>query len=100
MGIFFTQWIVAPEDGENLLPENTDLAKLLKKRDLKFSALDLTRNEAEHWRKKVEVLEELRPQFESEGNLNLYNYRYTEAARYANWDSSRRSRYLYRITLS
>jgi cyclopropane fatty-acyl-phospholipid synthase-like methyltransferase len=100
MGIFFTQWIVNPEDRENLLPENTDLAKLLKKRNLEFSAFDLTRNEAEHWRKKVEVLEELKPQFEAEGNLNLYNYRYTEAARYAGWDLSTRSRYLYHIRLS
>ncbi|HLM01529.1 MAG TPA: methyltransferase domain-containing protein, partial [Pyrinomonadaceae bacterium] len=100
IGIFYTQWITSLAERENLLPENTDLAKLLKKRGLKFSALDLTANEAAHWRKKVEVLEELKPEFEREGNLNLYNYRYTEAARYANWDLEKRSRYLYHITLS
>ena len=100
IGIFFTQWINDLADKENLLPENTDLAKILGKYDLKFRALDLSRNEAEHWRKKVEVLEEMKPQFEREGNLKLYNYRYSEAARYANWDSAKRSRYLYRVTLS
>jgi len=99
-GIFFTQWINAAEDKENLLPENTDLAISLKKYDLKFSTLDLTKNEAAHWRKKVAVLEELKPEFEREGNLKLYNYRYTEAARYAAWDLAKRSRYLYHITLS
>ena len=100
VGIFFTQWINHLAARENLLPENTDLAKILKKYDLKFRALDLTENEAEHWRKKVEVLEELKPRFEREGNLKLYNYRYSEAARYANWDLARRSRYFYHITLS
>jgi ubiquinone/menaquinone biosynthesis C-methylase UbiE len=100
IGVFFTQWINRLEDKKNLLPENTDLAKLLKKYDLRFSALDLTENEAEHWRKKVEVLEALKPQFEQEGNLDLYNYRYSEAARYANWDLEKRSRYLYHILLS
>jgi ubiquinone/menaquinone biosynthesis C-methylase UbiE len=100
IGIFFTQWINNLADKENLQPENTDLAKLLEKHDLKFSALDLTENEAEHWRKKVEVLEALKPQFEREGNLSLYNYRYGEAARYANWDLEKRSRYLYHILLS
>ena len=100
IGIFYTQWINKLADRENLLPENTDLAKILEKCDLKFSALDFTGNEAEHWRKKVEVLEELKPRFEREGNLNLYNYRYTEAARYANWDLAKRSRHLYHISLS
>lgn len=100
IGIFYTQWINDLAESENLLPENTYLAKLLEKYDLKFRALDLTPNEAGHWRKKVEVLEEMKPQFEREGNLNLYNYRYTEAARYANWDLEKRSRYLYHITLS
>ncbi|HEX9961333.1 MAG TPA: methyltransferase domain-containing protein [Pyrinomonadaceae bacterium] len=100
IGIFYTQGINNLADRENLLPENTDLAKLLEKYDLKYRTLDLTESEAEHWRKKVAVLEELKPQFEREGNLNLYNYRYAEAARYANWDLEKRSRYLYHITLS
>ncbi|MCA1624388.1 MAG: class I SAM-dependent methyltransferase [Acidobacteria bacterium] len=100
MGIFYTQWISNLEDKENLLPENTALAIVLKKHSLKFTALDLTENEAEHWQKKVDVLEELKPQFEKEGNLDLYNYRLNEAVRYANWDLRKRSRYLYHIWLN
>jgi len=100
MGIFFTQWIDDASESEKLLPENTDLATLLGKYDLKFSTLNLSENETKQWRKKVSVLEELQPQFEAEDNLDLYNYRYSEAARYAVWDSEKRSRYLYHISLS
>jgi ubiquinone/menaquinone biosynthesis C-methylase UbiE len=100
MGIFFTQWINNVEEKESLLPENTALAILLKKYNLKFSALDLTENEAEHWRKKVDILEKLKPLFEAEGSLDLYNYRHSEAVRYANWDSRKRSRYLYHVRLT
>ena len=99
MGLFFTQWINNLEDKASLLPENTSLAMLLKKYNLKFTSFDLTEHEAEHWRKKVDVLEQLKPKFEKEGNLDLYNYRYSEAVRYADWDSSKRSRYLYHIRL-
>jgi hypothetical protein len=99
MGIFFTEWITNVEDKANLLPENTSLAVLLKKYNLRFTTFDLTEREAEHWRKKVEALEQFRPEFEKEGNLRLYNYRYSEAIRYANWDSSKRSRHLYHIRL-
>jgi ubiquinone/menaquinone biosynthesis C-methylase UbiE len=100
IALFFTQWINSLEEKENLLPANTNLAKLLKKYGLKFQAFDLTENEAEHWRNKVAVLKELKPDFEREGNLSLYNYRYSEAARYASWDLEKRSRYLYYIKLS
>lgn len=100
MGIFFTQWISNIEESEKLLPENTDLAALLGKYNLKFSTLNLTENETKQWRKKVSVLEELEPQFEAEDKLDLYNYRYSEAARYADWDAEKRSRFLYHISPS
>jgi len=99
MGLSYTQWITNAEDKASLLPENTSLAALLKKHDLKFATFDLTEHEAEHWRKKVDALKRLRPEFEKEGNLRLYDYRYSEAIRYANWDSSKRSRYLYHVRL-
>lgn len=100
IGMFFTQWINDAEEKEKLLPENTDLAVLLKKYDLKFSTLNLTENEAKHWRKKVSVLEELEPKFEQEDRMNLYNYRYSEAVRYADWDAETRSRHFYHVSMS
>lgn len=99
MGVFFTQWIDGLEDAADLLPENTSLAKLLKRHGLKFTAHDLSAREAEHWRRKLEVLEELRPEFEREGSLRLYEYRHSEAARYAGWDVRKRSRHLYQARL-
>ncbi len=99
MGLFYTQWINDPADRADLLPANTSLAVILKNHDLKFTAFDLTEAEAEHWRKKLAVLEQLEPEFEKEGNLGLYHYRHSEALRYANWESSLRSRHLYHVRL-
>jgi ubiquinone/menaquinone biosynthesis C-methylase UbiE len=99
MGLFYTQWINDPAERASLLPEQTSLATLLKKRDLQFSWFDLTELEAAHWRKKLAVLEQLKPEFEKEGNLSLYHYRHSEAFRYANWDAGKRSRYLYHVRL-
>lgn len=99
LGLFYTQWINDAEERVKLLPEETQLATLLKKHDLSFTTQDLTEREAAHWRKKVEALEQLRPEFEREGNQALYDYRYSEAVRYADWDSSKRSRYLYHVRL-
>jgi cyclopropane fatty-acyl-phospholipid synthase-like methyltransferase len=97
MGIFFTQWIIDLEEAARLSPDETDLARLLKQHDLKFTTLDLTGHEAEHWRKKLFVLEQLKSEFEREGNLALYEYRHSEAARYAHWDLRKRSRHLYHV---
>jgi len=99
MGLFYTQWINDPADRAALQPEHTSLAVLLKKHHLKFTALDLTEPEALHWHKKLAALEQLKPEFEKEGNLNLYHYRHSEALRYANWDSTKRSRHLYHVRL-
>ena len=99
MGLFYTQWINDPAERADLLPENTSLATLLKKHQLKFTPFDLTEPEAEHWRRKLAVLEELKPAFEKEGNLRLYHYRHSEASRYADWNTGRRSRHLYHVRL-
>ena len=99
LGLFYTQWINDLADEAKLRPENTELAVSLKKYGLQFTALELTRQEAEHWQKKVDVLAELKPEFAAEGNLDLYNYRYSEAARYASWDVRKRSRHLYHARL-
>ena len=99
MGLFYTQWINDRAARADLLPANTSLAVLLKKHDLKFTSFDLTEAEAEHWQKKLAVLEQLEPEFEKEGSLGLYHYRHSEALRYANWDSTLRSRHLYHVRL-
>jgi len=79
MGIFFTQRIFSDDLKDWLQPENTQLAQSLKKYNLDFKTWDFTKEEAEHWHKKLQVLDELKPEFEAEGNLFLYNMRYNEA---------------------
>ena len=97
MGIFFTQWIDDDTEKEMLLPGNTELAEVLNKYNLEYRTVDFTKEEEEHWQKKVRVLEELKPKFEKEDNLTLYEYRYEEAQYYKEWDSQKRYRYLYHI---
>ena len=99
MGIFFTQWIDDDTEKELLFPKCTELAAALNNNHLQYTTQDFTREEEEHWHKKVEVLEELKPLFEKEGNLKLFEYRYDEAVYYKGWDPEKRSRYLYHITM-
>lgn len=98
MGIFYTQWI-ENETAEMLLPEHTELGVVLKKYDLEYETLDFTKAEVKHWQKKVKVLEELKPEFEKEGSLELYEYRYDEATYYEKWNPEKRSRHLYHVFL-
>jgi cyclopropane fatty-acyl-phospholipid synthase-like methyltransferase len=99
MGVFYTQWINKTAERERCFPENTDLAEILKTYNLKFTTLDLTESEMDHWQKKVNTLEKLKPQFDKEGSMELYNYRYSEAKRYSNWDKEKHRRYLYHIII-
>jgi 2-polyprenyl-3-methyl-5-hydroxy-6-metoxy-1,4-benzoquinol methylase len=94
---YFSQWIMQGDDSEKLTAENTDLAIVLKDLALKFTTYDLTRSGLEHWNKKLEVIERMKESFIEEGNVTLWNYRYREALRYANWGDERYSRYLYEI---
>lgn len=97
MGIFYTQWIDDDAEKEMLLPGNTELAHVLNKYNLKYTTVDFTQEEEYHWQKKVKILKELKPAFEKEGSLELYEYRYDEAQYYKEWDPEKRSRYLYHI---
>ncbi|MDM0030593.1 methyltransferase domain-containing protein [Variovorax sp. J22P271] len=60
-------------------PDRTELAVLLSGAFGGYHASDLSKEENEHWRKKVQVLETLRDDFIKEGNQELYEFRYKEA---------------------
>jgi cyclopropane fatty-acyl-phospholipid synthase-like methyltransferase/aryl carrier-like protein len=64
---------------ETWSPDRTELATLLTRLFGGYEVVDLSREENEHWRKKVTVLESLREQFVAEGSEELFNFRYTEA---------------------
>lgn len=61
-------------------PDLTELATLLTKIFGGYETVDLSREENEHWRKKVEVLDALRETFVAEGNEELFRFRYSEAS--------------------
>lgn len=95
MYAYFSQWIMDETYAENLAPENTHLAKVLKELGWEFSTTNLTETGIRHWKKKLEVLEEMTEEFIEEGNKELWEYRYREALRYAHWGETKYSRYLY-----
>lgn len=61
-------------------PDRTELATLLRKLFGGYDTVDLSREENEHWRRKLEVLESLRERFVAEGNEELFRFRHAEAA--------------------
>lgn len=97
MGIFYTQWIDDDTEKELLNPDSTELAAVLNRYNLEYQTIDFTKAEEVHWKRKVSVLKELKPAFEKEGNLDLYEYRYDEAVYYNEWNPEKRSRYLYHV---
>ncbi|RLK58749.1 methyltransferase domain-containing protein [Actinokineospora cianjurensis] len=61
-------------------PDRTELATLLRELFGGYDTVDLSREENAHWKKKVEVLDSLRGRFAAEGNEELFEFRYAEAA--------------------
>lgn len=97
MGFCYTQWWDEGDPKELLQAESTELAELLSRCGLHFEAWDFSAAEDTHWQHKIDVLAELRPEFEDEGNMWLHEFRRHEAAYYVamrSWEH--RSRHLYR----
>ncbi len=97
--LYFSQWIMSTEQSEYLVGNNTGLAIDLKNLKLPFEFSDLTTSGINHWNKKLEVLEEMKNDFIKEGSLELWDYRYREALRYANWGNDLYSRYFYVVNI-
>ncbi len=64
---------------ETLPPDNTDLAQALRRAGLAYQAVDFTGADYRHALVKRATLTELRPQFEAENTLFLYDNRLGEA---------------------
>ena len=98
MGVFYSQ-IIKPNESRDLLDaDSTRLAKALHKSGLSYRTWCFTENEHEIWRKEKEMAEALKPDFESEGYLDLSESRAKEAERLLEIIKDKReSRYLYHI---
>jgi 2-polyprenyl-3-methyl-5-hydroxy-6-metoxy-1,4-benzoquinol methylase len=78
MGLFSFQYCLENDSPDILLPNNTNLARTLKKHDLSFRTWDFTEREKEIWHRERQVATELRDEFQAEGNLDLCEDRIEE----------------------
>jgi ubiquinone/menaquinone biosynthesis C-methylase UbiE len=97
---YFSQWIMDVLDKESLHADNTHLAKSLRELNVNYSYTNLTNSGIDHWKKKLETLELMKKDFLDEGRMDLWQYRFLEANRYANWGVGKYSRYLYEIDMN
>jgi cyclopropane fatty-acyl-phospholipid synthase-like methyltransferase len=72
MGIFSSVNLYAGETTDHLKPEKTPLAEVLQECGLNFQTWDFTQDEMGIGEKILHVAEELRQEYEAEGNLYLY----------------------------
>jgi hypothetical protein len=64
---------------DSILPDGTDLASALKRLNLSYQTWDYSEQMVTHLRKRLPVLEELKNQYELEGNSFLYENHLEEA---------------------
>lgn len=101
MAIFYSHgrepWVPVEEfPVETLAPEKTPLAEALEANGLSFRTWDLTAQEYELALRRKEVLAELKPQFEAEGNLFIYENRNGDADGFSSAiEAGLHARYLY-----
>ncbi len=84
MGIFFNQswqpWMpIEKFDRSSVHPDRTDLAAELRILHLSYTFWDYTAADLDHARRKEQIAEDLRPQYEKEGTLFLYESHSGEA---------------------
>lgn len=101
IGIFTFQYAFENDNPDILHPDNTKLAQVLKKNDLEFRTWDFTDNEIKISQNQLIIANELKKQFQEEGNIDLCNDRIQECEidlpRLLN---GQKRRFLYHIQLS
>jgi len=104
IGIYYSHGVSSDEPAErfdlnSLHPDRTPLANAIRVNGLKYKVWDFTAEDYSHALLKKKVAEELRTDFEAEGNSFLFDNRYEEAngvIRAIDEDAHRR--YLYHVT--
>jgi cyclopropane fatty-acyl-phospholipid synthase-like methyltransferase len=106
MAIFFSYgrepWVPKDEfPKDKLPPDKTPLAEALTANDLTFRTWDLTRQDYQLAQRRKEVLTELKPEFEAEGILFIYENRLGEAEGICQAiEDGLHARYLYHVHLA
>lgn len=65
-------------DDSALQANESLIGQLLERKNIPYSAVNLTKENREHWKLKERVLKELKGAFEAEGNMDLYDNRMGE----------------------
>ena len=101
MGFFTFQYRAETDSSNVLFPENTKLGQVLNKNNLKFQTWDFTNKEIEIRRKQIQIAQELRRDFQEEGNEDLCNDRIEECEiDLPRLETGKKRRYLYHVQLS
>lgn len=79
MGLFTFQYASESDPPDVLLPENTDLARVLQKHALDFQTWEFTEQEIQVLRREVQVAKELMEVYREEGNLDVCEDRIEES---------------------
>jgi cyclopropane fatty-acyl-phospholipid synthase-like methyltransferase len=104
MGIFYSHGVSPGNPAEtfdftSLHPDRTPLAVALWKNRLSYKTWDFTAEDYAHALLKQKVAEDMKAEFEAEGNLFLFRSRYREARGVINAiDADAHKRYLYHVT--
>lgn len=100
-GKLITFYSSKKEDLNKSGPESTGLGKILDKEKIKYEYWDFTENEKRVWENSLKEAEELKQEFISEGNLEIYKGRVAEAKKNLIWQSKGEMvRYLYYVNLN
>jgi len=72
MGIFYSHMVNSEENKKDLVPDKSPLAKALRKNSLKYTTEEFTNNEKNIWTNEKKIVEDLKQNFEEEGNIDIY----------------------------
>ncbi len=75
MGIFYVLFRKQSDPIESIVLENSDFGKYLEQNDFIYETIEISQNAIDIWKQKITVGEELREQFEKEGNLDIIDDR-------------------------
>jgi cyclopropane fatty-acyl-phospholipid synthase-like methyltransferase len=98
LNIFYSAWVDNDDNRSWLKADTTFLAESLRSLSLAYEIYDYSPSESEHWRLKLLVAEEMKPEFEAEGNAWLQQRRWIEAEGHRPYvENNNVSRFLYRV---
>jgi len=96
--VFYSAWVGNPEQRDQLQSGSTPFAQALNELNMPFEFIDYSAGEAAHWLLKRQVAEEMKSEFEAEGNAWLQHRRWIEAECHRPYvENGNVTRYLYKV---